>query len=90
VIELGFVNAHHLYASLSIAAYLWIALCVMSGAMPSPCLLVFLTLPLAVRAIVLSKQPDFGGDFTKAQAANVMLVLSGHFLLALAYYVAGH
>jgi len=88
VIELGFRKAHWLYTALSISAYLWIAGCILLGAMPLQCLLVFLSLPLAVRAIILSQKPDFGGNFTQAQAANVGLALSGHFLLAMGYYLA--
>ncbi len=86
VIELGFRKAQRLYASLSLLSLLWIAVCILFGAMPFQCLLVFLSLPFAARAIALSHQPDFGGNFTKAQAANVGLVLSGHFLLAMGYY----
>lgn len=88
VIQLGFLSAQRLYSALSIAAYLWMAVAIWIGAMPAQCLLAFLSLPLAVKAIVLSGKPDFGGDFTKAQATNVALALSGHGLLALGYWLA--
>ena len=88
VIELGFRKAHWLYCGLSALCFLWIAGCVMTGAMPLQCLLAFLSLPFAVRAISLSRLADFGGNFTLAQAANVGLVLSGHFLLAAGYFFA--
>ncbi len=87
-IQLDFQRAHRLYAILSIAAYLWIAGSVLAGAMPFQSLLALLSLPLAYRAIIFSREPDFGGQFLKAQAANVGLVLSGHFLLATAYFWA--
>lgn len=89
-IELGFRRAQRLYAVLSAAAWLWIAVYVMLGKMPPQCLLAFLALPLAIQAMRLSGAPDYrlDGDFVKAQAANVGLVLSGHFLLALGYYWA--
>jgi 1,4-dihydroxy-2-naphthoate octaprenyltransferase len=88
VIELGFRKAHQLYASLSLASFLWIGACIAFGVMPVQCLLALLPLPFAVKAIILSQQPDFGGDFTKAQTANVGLVLTAHFLLAMGYWFA--
>jgi len=88
VIELGFRKAHWLYAGLSALSFLWIAGCIVTGAMPFPCLLAFLSLPLAAKAISLSRLADFGGNFTQAQAANVGLVLSGHFMLAAGYFFA--
>jgi 1,4-dihydroxy-2-naphthoate octaprenyltransferase len=88
VIELGFPKAHWLYTALSITAFLWVAGCTLLGAMPLQCLLVFLSLPFAAKAIFLSRKPGFNGDFTKAQAANVGLVLSGNLLLAMGYYSA--
>ena len=88
VIELGFRNAQQVYAGLSILSFLWVAGCVLLGAMPLQSLLVLLSLPFAAKAIKGSRRPDFGGTFTQAQAANVGLVLSAHFLLALGYYFA--
>jgi 1,4-dihydroxy-2-naphthoate octaprenyltransferase len=88
VIELGFHKAHWLYSAFSISAFLWVAGCIVFGLMPIQCLFVFISLPFAARAIALSRKPDFGGNFTKAQAANVVLVLTAHFLLALGYYFA--
>ena len=88
VIELGFDKAQRLYTSLTIASFVWIGFCILLGAMPMPCLIAFLSLPLAIKAMRLSRQPDFGGNFTQAQAANVGLVLSGHLLLALGYFWA--
>jgi 1,4-dihydroxy-2-naphthoate octaprenyltransferase len=85
VIQLGFEPAQRLYSALSMAAWLWIVGAVLVGAMPVPCLLALLALPLAWRAIRLSRRPAFGGEFVQAQAANVGLVLAGHFLLALGY-----
>ena len=90
VIELGFRRAQWLYVGLSLSAFIWIGACIALGAIPWQCLLAFLALPLAVKAIRLSRKPDFGGEFTKAQAANVGLVLSGHLLLALGYVVAAY
>jgi len=89
-VQLGFRRAQCLYSALSVAAYLWIAGCVIVGAIPVQCLLALLSLPLAARAVVLSRQPDYrpGGAFVQAQAANVGLTLSGHFLLAIGYYWA--
>jgi 1,4-dihydroxy-2-naphthoate octaprenyltransferase len=87
-VQLGFRRARWVYVGLGCAAYLWIAACVALGAMPAPCLLAFLSLPLAVKAAAMSHKPDFKGDFLKAQAGNVGLALSGHFLLALGYYWA--
>lgn len=90
VIQLGFRRAWRLYSALGGAAWLWIAGCVWAGAMPAQCLLAFLALPLAARAAWLSRSPDYrpGGGFVQAQAANVALVLAGHFLLAAGYYWA--
>ncbi len=85
VIQLGFRWAWWVYSVFGVTAYAWIAACVLAGEMPWQCLLVFLSLPLAAKAIALTRQPDFGGDFTRGQAANVGLVLSSHFLLALGY-----
>ncbi len=85
VIQLGFRQAQRLYASLSIASFVWIGACIVLGAIPMQCLIAFLSLPFAVKAISLSQTPDFGGRFTQAQAANVALVLSGHFLMALGF-----
>ena len=87
VIQLGFRRAWWAYSALGVAAYGWIIACVWAGAMPGQSLWVLLSLPLAAKAIVFSRKPDFGGDFTKAQAANVGLVLSGHGLLALGYWL---
>ncbi len=88
VIELGFRKARQLYVVLSGLSFVWVAGCLLFRAMPLPCLLVLLALPFAYRAMVLSRKPDFGGNFTKAQAANVQLVLSAHALLALGYFFA--
>lgn len=83
--RLGFRRAQGLYCALSAAAFAWLAICVLAGAMPKQCLLALLALPLAAKAAWLSRRPDFGGDFVRAQAANVGLVLAGHLLLALGY-----
>ena len=88
VTELGFRKAQRLYAGLSVASFLWIAGCILVGIMPLQCLLVFLALPLAGKAIMLSRRPDFGGNFTQAQAANVALTLSAHGLMAMGYFFA--
>jgi len=90
VVQLGFRQAQSLYSILNIAAYLWIVGCVGVGVMPAQGLLALLSLPLAAKAMRLSRKPDYrpGGDFVQAQAANVGLVLSGHGLLALGYYWA--
>lgn len=88
VIQLGFARARWLYCALSAAAFLWIAGCALAGAMPPNCLIALLSLPLAARAIVLSRRPDFGGNFVKAQSANVGLTLSAHFLMAAGYFWA--
>ena len=90
VVQLGFGLAHNLYAGLSVLAWVWIAACVAAGVMPNMCLLALFALPLAARAIRLSRQPDFSmeGDFLRAQAANVGLTLAGHFLLAVGFFWA--
>ena len=88
VIELGFERARQLYVVLSALSFVWIAGCLLFQAMPLPCALAFLSMPLAYRAMALSRRRDFGGAFTQAQAANVQLVLSGHLLLALGYWLA--
>ena len=88
VIQLGFVRAWWVYAVLSALAYVWIAAAVLIGALPVQCGLVFLSLPFAAKAIALSRKPDFGRDFARAQGSNVGLVLSGHGLLALGYWLA--
>lgn len=90
VIQLGFQRAQLLYSALSVMAWLWIAFFVLAGAMPKQCLLAFLALPLAIKAMWFSRKPDYRheGGFVKAQASNVGLVLSAHFLLSLGYYWA--
>ena len=89
-VQLGFRRAQSLYSALSAAAYLWIVGGVAFGAMPAQGLLALLSLPLALKAALLSRQADYrpGGNFVQAQAANVGLALSGHFLLAAGYYWA--
>ncbi|MFM8333389.1 MAG: prenyltransferase [Candidatus Methylumidiphilus sp.] len=86
--QLGFPAGWRLYVAVSALAYLWVGAAVWLGFMPKPCLLVFLTLPLAVKAAARSRAADFGGEFTQAQAANVGLALLGHALLALGYWVS--
>ncbi len=87
-IQLGFGAAQRLYVILSASAFLWITSLTLIGLMPAQCLIVFLSLPLACKAREFSGKPEFGGDFVKAQAANVALALSGHFLLATGYLLA--
>jgi 1,4-dihydroxy-2-naphthoate octaprenyltransferase len=90
VVQLGIARAHDIYTALNILAWVWIAACVAFAAIPKQCLLAFFALPLGLRAIVLSREPDYaeGGYFQQAQAANVGLTLAGHFLLAAGYYWA--
>jgi len=88
VIQLGFSRAWWVYAVCAVAAYGWIATAVLAGAMPWQCLSAFLSLPLAVSALARSRRADYGGDFLKAQAANVGLTLSGIGLLAVGYWLA--
>ncbi|MFH1453096.1 MAG: prenyltransferase [Armatimonadota bacterium] len=89
VILLGKKKAAGLYALLTILTYIVIAFSIMFRFMPYSCVIAFLTLPLAIKAMrgaVMNHHSREG--IIPAMGANVMVVLGTQFLLAVGYIFA--
>jgi len=88
VIVLGHKRAALLYAAMLLLSYLILLAGVIAGRFPTAILLVFLTLPLAAKAV--HGALIYGADTEKlvpALAANVGLVLGVDLLIAVAYFI---
>jgi len=88
-VVLGKPRARVFYAAMTAAVYLWVTGLVVAGAMPWPCLLALLTLPLAAQAIRLSRHFDDPAKFTPALALNVLVVIVTQVLLGAGFLVGG-
>jgi len=84
-ITMGAQNAAIVYSTLTILAYVWIILAVITAIMPIYSLIALLTLPFAFKAI---RGSFAGSDLKKlvpALASNVIVVLGTQFLLGIGY-----
>jgi 1,4-dihydroxy-2-naphthoate octaprenyltransferase len=88
-ITMGKKNAGIVYSALTIIVYLWIIGGVVTGIMPVFCLIALLTLPLAIKAIGGTREPENMGRIVPAMANNVLVVLVTQLLLGIGYILAG-
>jgi 1,4-dihydroxy-2-naphthoate octaprenyltransferase len=77
VITLGLEKASKIYSLLIISVYVWVVFCITAGLMPQSMLVIFLTMPLAFKAVSgVIKDHDDIGRLIPSLGLNVMLVLS--------------
>ncbi|MGD0115440.1 MAG: 1,4-dihydroxy-2-naphthoate octaprenyltransferase [Dehalococcoidia bacterium] len=90
VVRLGRPKAAYLYAAMMAITYVWIPAFVAAGTLPPPTLLPLLTLPLAVRAVLVAfryhSQPV---ELAPANALTIVAHLSVGLLLTLGYVWEG-
>jgi 1,4-dihydroxy-2-naphthoate octaprenyltransferase len=84
-ITMGKRKAGIVYSALTILVYLWIIGGVVARIMPIFCLLVLLTLPLAIKAIQGALKPEKMSRLVPAMANNVMVVFLTQLLLGIGY-----
>jgi 1,4-dihydroxy-2-naphthoate polyprenyltransferase len=84
-ITMGKKGAAVVYTALTIATYLWILAGVVLKVMPVWTLLGCLTIPLALKAIAGSFDPDNMEKLVPALGANVMVVLVTQLLMGIGY-----
>ncbi len=88
-IIIGRERAGLVYSALTVSVYLWIAGGVMTRMMPFFSLLALLTLPLAIKAIRGTRNPDDMGQLMPAMANNILVVMLTQLLLGIGYLLAG-
>ncbi|MGV8075509.1 MAG: prenyltransferase [Syntrophobacteraceae bacterium] len=87
----GMEAAGKFFRITTISVYIWIVGCVLatlitrSVVMPAYCLIVFLTLPLAIKAMQGSKEYKDMSKLVPALGSNVMFILTTHLLLGVGY-----
>jgi len=86
-IAMGKRKAARVYAAVTAAVYVWIAALVAVRVMPVFCLLAFLTLPLAIKAIQGALDPDNPARLMPAMGHNVLVVLLTQLLLGIGYLI---
>ena len=87
-IAIGRAGASRFYSAMTILVYLWVIGGVIAKVMPVHCLVVLLTLPLAMKAIRGSMQYQDMSKLMPALASNVMVVLITQLLLGVGYILA--
>ncbi len=87
-ITIGKKGAAVVYTALTIATYLWIVAGVVLKLMPAWTLLGCLTIPLALKAIAGSFNPDNMEKLVPALGANVMVVLGTQLLMGIGYLLS--
>ncbi|MBN2199428.1 MAG: prenyltransferase [Candidatus Aminicenantes bacterium] len=84
-ITIGKRKAAYVYSAFTVAVYVWIAALVAAGIMPVYCLLAFLTLGRAAKAIRGALHPDDPSRLLPAMGHNVLVILLTQLLLGIGY-----
>jgi 1,4-dihydroxy-2-naphthoate octaprenyltransferase len=88
-IVIGMEKSSRIYSALTITVYLWIIGSVVARRMPICCLVAFLTLPFAIKAIRGSMQYSDISKLVPALADNILVVLVTQLLLGVGYILGG-
>ena len=87
-ITMGKTRASLVYSALTMLVYFWVTGAVVAGVMPTPSLIAWLTLPLALKAIRGALKHDDPSKLVPAMGNNVLVVLLTQVLLGLGYILA--
>ncbi len=87
-ITAGKTKASIVYSALMILVYVWITVAVVTRVMPAFCLIAWLTLPLAIKAIQGALKYDDASKLMPAMGNNVLVVLLTQLLLGIGYILA--
>ena len=88
-IVIGKAKASMVYSILTIVVYVWIVGAVVAGMMPVFSLIALLTLPLAIKAIMVALKHNDISSLVPAMGNNVMVVMLTQTLLGIGYILAG-
>lgn len=88
VIRFGLKGAAWIYSLLTAATYLSVLAGVWLGLLPPSCLLAFLTLPFAFKAVKGAFQAEENEKLIEGLKANVLTVLGTQSMLALGFFLA--